>query len=128
MPAARPAPQPAGALGAGPAAGGRVVVEGSRRDVVVAGSRCDALVEDIALDASFVGTINTGAVFGADRAVRGWGPLHAETARSNAIAPAQRRRHTVLSIPGWRDRLHGTPKLKACHARGHRWRVGRGGS
>ena len=110
MPAARRAPQPADSLGAGPAAdsrGGVVVVDGCRRDVVVAGGRWDALVEDIVLDASVVGTTAC-AVFGPGPAVRVWGPLHAETANSNAIAPAQRRRHTVLSIPGWRDRVHGT--------------------
>jgi hypothetical protein len=71
------------------------------------------MIEGIALDASAVGTINAGGVFGPDRAVRGWGPLHAEIASSNAIAPAQGRRHTVLSIPGWPDRVQGTPKHKA---------------
>jgi hypothetical protein len=86
------------------------------------------VVEGVALDAGAVGTIDAGAVFGPDRAVGGWDPLHAEIARRNAIAPAQGRRHTVVSIPGWRDRVHGTPKLKASHARGRRWRVGRGGS
>jgi len=29
------------------------------------------------------------------------------------MAPAPSRRHTVSSIPGWRDRVHGTPKPKA---------------
>jgi hypothetical protein len=118
VPAARPAPQPADALGAGPAAGGRgaavvvVFVEGSRRDVVVVGSRCDALVEGIALDASVLGTINTGAIFGPDRAARGWGPLHAETARSNAIAPAQSRRHTALSIAARATACTAPPELE----------------
>jgi hypothetical protein len=83
-----------------------------RRDVVVAGGRCDAVVDGIVLDASVVGTIAAGAVFGPDPAVLVWSPLHAETANSNAIAPAQRRRHTVLSIPGWRDRVYGTPRLE----------------
>jgi len=109
VPAARPASQPAGELGAGPPIGGRgaavargvAVVAGTGRDVVVAGSRCDVLVEGIVLvegmvvDASVVGTMDAGAVFGPEPAVRGWSPLHAETAKSSAIAPAQRRRHTV---------------------------------
>ena len=118
VPAARPAPQPADALGAGRAVGGHVVtvVEGGGRDVVAAGARCDAPVETtgrgIALDASAVGPTDAGALFGPDRAARGWGPLHAEIARSNAIAPAQSRRHTALSIPGWRDHVHGTPQLE----------------
>ena len=103
MPGGRAAPQPAGELGAGPpvcrrgvpVTVGVAVVAGRRRDVVVAGSRCDVLVEGIVLDASVVGTIAAGTVFSPDPAARGWSPLHAETAKSNAIAPAQRRRHTV---------------------------------
>jgi hypothetical protein len=106
VPAGRPTPQPADALGAARPVGRRVAVAvavGNGRDVVAARGRCDASAEaiggGIAVDADAVTPTNAGGVFGPDRAARG-GPLHAEIAKSNPIAPAQSRRHTDTSIPG----------------------------
>ena len=123
VPAGRPTPQPADAVGAGRAVGGLVVDDdgdGSGRDVVAAADSCDAPVETtgggIALEARAVGPTNAGAVLRPCRAARGWGPPHAEIARIKAMAPAQSRRHTPISISGC-DRVHGTRNLRISHER-----------